>query len=108
MARKWAAIQVLGHLATDDKHEYDDHHVFAVFLIQNTQNRDSKAIHLKLDELIRAVEGARNRLVHLEELSDDELEALHKQFKRIQAVEAATGRHAEGGEPRQDPQGTNT
>src|SRR5881275_577391 len=40
-----------------------------VFLIQNTQNRDAKAIHLKLDELIRAVEGARTRLVHLEHLS---------------------------------------
>src|ERR671923_638672 len=44
-----------------------------VFLIQNTQNRDAKAIHLKLDELIRAVEGARTRLVHLEDLSDEEL-----------------------------------
>ena len=42
-----------------------------VFLIQNTQNRDAKAIHLKLDELIRAVEGARTKLVHLEDLSDD-------------------------------------
>jgi low affinity Fe/Cu permease len=45
-----------------------------VFLIQNTQNRDSKAVHLKLDELIRALAGARNRLVDLEELSDEELE----------------------------------
>jgi low affinity Fe/Cu permease len=44
-----------------------------VFLIQNTQNRDAKAMHLKLDELIRAVKGARNQLVDLEELSDDEL-----------------------------------
>ena len=58
----------------------------AVFLIQNTQNRDSKAIHLKLDELIVAVEGARNQLVHLEDLSDEELEQLHTQFKRIQEV----------------------
>jgi low affinity Fe/Cu permease len=44
-----------------------------VFLIQNTQNRDAKAMHLKLDELIRAVQGARNRLVDLEKLSDEEL-----------------------------------
>src|SRR5437667_6601526 len=51
-----------------------------VFLIQNTQNRDAKAIHLKLDELIRAVEGARTRLVHLEDLSDDEIAALQDQF----------------------------
>src|SRR5688572_24795583 len=42
-----------------------------VFLIQNTQNRDTKAIHLKLDELLRGVDGARTRLVKLEELSDD-------------------------------------
>src|SRR3989440_3478447 len=54
-----------------------------VFLIQNTQNRDAKAIHLKLDELIRAVEGARTRLVHLEELSDEELADLEKQFKYL-------------------------
>ena len=54
-----------------------------VFLIQNTQNRDAKAIHLKLDELIRAVEGARTKLVHLEDLSDDELGDLQDQFKRL-------------------------
>src|SRR5690349_6503633 len=44
-----------------------------VFLIQNTQNRDAKAIHLKLDELIRAVKDARNNLVDLEDMSDEEL-----------------------------------
>jgi low affinity Fe/Cu permease len=54
-----------------------------VFLIQNTQNRDAKAFHLKLDELIRAVKGARNKLVDLEELSDDELNNLEQQFTRI-------------------------
>ena len=54
-----------------------------VFLIQNTQNRDAKAIHLKLDELIRAVEGARTRLVHLEDLSDDEIAALQDQFRQL-------------------------
>lgn len=52
-----------------------------VFLIQNTQNRDAKAIHLKLDELIRSVERARNRLVDLEEMSDDELDQLQKEFQ---------------------------
>ena len=46
-----------------------------VFLIQNTQNRDSKAVHLKLDELIRAVGGARNTMVDLERMSDEELKA---------------------------------
>jgi len=58
-----------------------------VFLIQNTQNRDAKAIHLKLDELIRAVEGARTHLVELEELSDQELERLQKQFTRLRKSE---------------------
>lgn len=56
----------------------------AVFLIQNTQNRDAKAVHLKLDELISTVGGARNRLVDLQNLSDDELQDLQKQFQRLQ------------------------
>ena len=54
-----------------------------VFLIQNTQNRDAKAVHLKLDELIRALKNARNELVDLENLSDEELQKLGEQFKRI-------------------------
>jgi len=55
----------------------------AVFLIQNTQNRDAKAMHLKLDELIHAIQGARNQLVDLEDLSDAELEKLQLQFRRL-------------------------
>ena len=54
-----------------------------VFLIQNTQNRDAKAIHLKLDELLRGVKGARTGLVSLEQLSDDDLERLQKEFERL-------------------------
>ncbi len=54
-----------------------------VFLIQNTQNRDAKAIHLKLDELIRAVGDARTGLVDLEHLPDKELAQLEAEFKRI-------------------------
>src|SRR6266853_4861859 len=60
----------------------------AVFLIQNTQNRDATAIHLKLDELIKGVEGARTHLVDLENLSDEELDRLQEQFKRIRHAEA--------------------
>jgi low affinity Fe/Cu permease len=56
-----------------------------VFLIQNTQNRDAVAIHLKLDELICALKGARNRLVDVEELSDEELEDLRREFRRLGA-----------------------
>jgi low affinity Fe/Cu permease len=54
-----------------------------VFLIQNTQNRDAKAIQLKLDELIRGVKGARTGLVRLEELTDDELKELEASFEAI-------------------------
>src|SRR5688572_1775576 len=54
-----------------------------VFLIQNTQNRDSKALHLKLDELLRGVKGARTSLVNLESLSDEELDQLQKEFERL-------------------------
>ena len=54
-----------------------------VFVIQNTQNRDAKAIQLKLDELIRALKGARNKLVDLEDLSDEELKKLEKEFQRL-------------------------
>lgn len=55
----------------------------AVFLIQNTQNRDAMAIHLKLDELIKGVAGARTHLVNLENLTDDELTALQEEFGRL-------------------------
>ena len=54
-----------------------------VFLIQNTQNREAKALHLKLDELIRSIHGARNTMVNIEDLSDEKLELLQQQFKRI-------------------------
>src|SRR5437762_7148600 len=54
-----------------------------VFLIQNTQNRDAKAMHLKLDELIRAVKGGRNQLVDLENLSDEDLKKLERQFQHM-------------------------
>src|SRR5437762_8476033 len=69
-----------------------------VFLIQNTQNRDAKAVHLKLDELIRALKGARNKLVDLEDLSDEELKKLEKQFQRMRERaenHRSSSRHAE-------------
>ena len=49
-----------------------------VFLIQKTQNKDSKAIHLKLNELIAAIEGASNRMVDIEDITETELDQLHK------------------------------
>lgn len=56
-----------------------------VFLIQNAQSRGAKAIHLKLDELIRGVKGARTGLMGLEQLSDDEMAKLQDEFTRLQA-----------------------
>jgi len=54
-----------------------------VFMIQNTQNRDSKAIHLKLDELIRSIENARNGMIDSEDLPDDELSRLEGEFAKL-------------------------
>ena len=76
-----------------------------VFLIQNTQNRDAKAVHLKLDELIRALTNARNELVDLENLSDEELQKLGEQFKSMRKRaenDGSPSRHTEPSELRSD------
>jgi low affinity Fe/Cu permease len=78
-----------------------------VFLIQRTQNKDSLAIQLKLNELVAAVEGASNRLIDVEDLSEEELRVLHKYYSRLatmakkeedigtsHSVEEADERHA--------------
>ena len=54
-----------------------------VFLIQNTQNRESSALQLKLDELLRAVRGAQNAFINLEDLSDDDLNRLKERYAAI-------------------------
>jgi len=54
-----------------------------VFLIQNTQNRDTQALQLKLDELIRVTKGARNLLIDLEEMDDSEIERLQRVYERL-------------------------
>ncbi|MGB9406221.1 MAG: low affinity iron permease family protein [Terracidiphilus sp.] len=54
-----------------------------VFLIQNTQNRDARAIHLKLNELIRAMDSARNQMIDIERLSDLELDAMQATYEKI-------------------------
>ena len=56
-----------------------------VFLIQNTQNRDTEAIQVKLDELIRAMKGAHNALLDLEELEDQELERIKRAYQQLAA-----------------------
>ena len=82
-----------------------------VFLIQNTQNRDTQAIQLKLDELIRVNRKARNALLDLEDLEDDELDRLKEAFVRLsqepgqpgeelrKAAEKLKRRRAKGGPP---------
>ncbi len=54
-----------------------------VFLIQNSQNRETKAVQIKLDELIRATEGAHNTILHVEKLTDKELDVLSKNYEAL-------------------------
>jgi low affinity Fe/Cu permease len=63
-----------------------------VFLIQNTQNRDARAIHLKLDEVIRAIRPASNSMINIETLSDEELQALSDRFEKIRNERSNTPR----------------
>jgi low affinity Fe/Cu permease len=64
-----------------------------VFLIQNTQNRDARAIHLKLDEIIRAIRPANNNMINIEKLSDEEVEILSMQFDQIRTRRESDKRH---------------
>jgi low affinity Fe/Cu permease len=57
-----------------------------VFLIQNTQNRDTEALQVKLDELIRSSKAARNQVLNLEELDDDELDEIRKEYYELAKV----------------------
>ena len=56
-----------------------------VFIIQNTQNRDARAINLKLDELIHAIDTAKNQMMDIEKLSDEELDAIHEKYTQMRA-----------------------
>lgn len=57
-----------------------------VFLIQRSQNKDALAIHLKLNEIVAALEGASNRLIDVEDLTEDEIKTLHKHYQRLVAM----------------------
>jgi len=57
-----------------------------VFLIQRTQNKDAMAIHLKLNEIVAALEGASNRLIDVEDLTEEDIETLHKHYQRLVAM----------------------
>lgn len=67
-----------------------------VFLIQNTQNRDARAINLKLDELIRAVDKARDQMMNIEKLSDVELDLIEEQFEKLRTSRALEHSSLEG------------
>ena len=54
-----------------------------VFLIQRSQNKDALAIHLKLNEIVAALEGASNRLIDVEDLTEDEIKTLHNHYKKL-------------------------
>jgi low affinity Fe/Cu permease len=58
-----------------------------VFLVQHTQNRDSRALHLKLDEVLRSLDTARNKLMDIENCSDEELNRIERQFKALRMRE---------------------
>jgi low affinity Fe/Cu permease len=58
-----------------------------VIILQNAQNRHDRALHLKLDELLRAVEGARTHMVHLQGMPEEEIEKLEDEFERLHAIE---------------------
>jgi len=76
-----------------------------VFLIQNTQNRDTAAIHLKLDELIRAMEGAHNALLDLEELAEEDLDRIRARYEELarRAREDLRGGRLDTGRPEVRP-----
>jgi low affinity Fe/Cu permease len=72
-----------------------------VFLIQNTQNRDSEAMQVKLDELIRVTRGAQNALLDLEELEEEELDVIRDRYEKI--AERARGEFREEERDRRPP-----
>src|SRR5262245_18224689 len=80
-----------------------------VFLLQNTQNRDAKALHLKLDELIRSTRAARNRLIDLEDCTEQELDDLQREFERVRMrgrrLQSTHSQLAESAAPQREAQG---
>ncbi len=66
-----------------------------VFLIQRAQNKEAMALHLKLNELVAAIEGASNRLISVEDLSEEELRVLHKHYATLAEMSKKEARIAE-------------
>jgi low affinity Fe/Cu permease len=70
-----------------------------IFLVQHTQNRDARALHLKLDELLHSVTNARDRLIDLEKCSDEELDQIERQFQALRRREQRRTPNGEAGKP---------
>jgi len=66
----------------------------SVFLIQNTQNRDAKAMHLKLDEILHALKAARNELIDLEDMPEETIEKIDAEFKKLRKLKPVPARRA--------------
>ena len=94
MVNPWPVLQVFQRLATGDQFVDQYCHIRRSVLIQNTQNRDSRAINLKLDELIRSTDHAHDEMIDIERLPDKELKQLAKRYERIRKEweERRTGR----------------
>jgi low affinity Fe/Cu permease len=109
-----AGVVVAAWAATGPIFHFSDHWVMVigtgtsiatflmVFLIQNTQNRDARAINLKLNELIRAMDTARNQLIDIERLSDLELDEMQATYEKIKTNWTARQKHKQG--PRGSPE----
>jgi low affinity Fe/Cu permease len=80
-------VRLFRYMAARD--QYGHHHRYfpLIFLVQHTQNRDARALHLKLDELLRSLDRARNRLINLETCTDEEINQIERQFKALRARE---------------------
>jgi hypothetical protein len=81
----WADLPLLRYLATCNQYGYYDCHVPNGFLIQNTQNRDARAINLKLNELIHSIDKAKNQMIDIENLSDLDLDELSARYEKIRS-----------------------
>jgi len=79
----WTHLPFFRHLATGDQYFYNDHYFLNGVYIQQSQNKDTAAIHLKLNELIASAENASNRLVDSEDLTEEELKTLKKFYVKL-------------------------
>jgi GTP-binding protein EngB required for normal cell division len=83
LARFRLILPLFGYVAADHQHGNDGVTFLVVFLIQNTQNRDARAIHLKLDEIIKSIDQAQNEMIDIEHLSDVELQSLAEKYQKV-------------------------